>query len=98
MQLRLHAYPYQLFGTSTAVVTSVSRVAIVPGEVSVPLALTGPVFEVRAKLTDTNIEAFNAIWPLVPGISFQADVVQRRYRLYEWVLRVIATSSGDQRA
>lgn len=98
VQLRLHAYPYQLFGTSTAVVTSVSRVAIVPGEVSVPLALTGPVFEVRAKLNDTNIKALNAIWPLAPGISFQADLVQRRYRLYEWLLRIIATGSGDQRA
>lgn len=97
VQLRLHAYPYQLFGTSTAVVTSVSSVAILPGDVGVPLALTGPVFEVRAKLTETNIEAFNAIWPLVPGISFQADLIQRRYRLYEWLLRVIATGSGDQR-
>jgi len=98
VQLRLHAYPYQLFGTSTAVVTSVSSVAIVPGEVNVPLALSGPVFEVRAKLNETNIEAFNAIWPLAPGISLQADLVQRRYRLYQWLLRVIATGSGDQRA
>jgi membrane fusion protein len=98
VQLRLHAYPYQLFGTSSAVVTSVSSVAIVPGEVNVPLALAGPVFEVRARLDETHIEALNAIWPLTPGISFQADVVQRHYRLYEWLLRVIATGAGDERA
>ena len=97
VQLRLHAYPYQLFGTSTAVITSVSSVAIVPGEVKVPLALTGPVFEVRAKLNETDIKAFNKIWPLAPGISFQADLVQRRYRLYEWLLRAIANDDGDQR-
>lgn len=97
VQLRLHAYPYQLFGTSTAVITSVSSVAIVPGEVKVPLALTGPVFEVRAKLNETDIKAFNKIWPLAPGISFQADLVQRRYRLYEWLLRAIANGDGDQR-
>ena len=97
VQLRLHAYPYQLFGTSTAVITSVSSVAIVPGEVNVPLALTGPVFEVRAKLNETDIKAFNKIWPLAPGISFQADLVQRRYRLYEWLLRVFANGDGDQR-
>ena len=95
VRLRLHAYPYQLFGTRTAVITSVSRVAIVPGEVNVPLALTGPVFEVRAKLNETDIKAFNTIWPLAPGISFQADLVQRRYRLYEWLLRVIASGAGD---
>jgi len=97
VQLRLHAYPYQLFGTSTAVITSVSRVAIVPGEVKVPLALTGPVFEVRAKLNETDIKALNKIWPLAPGISFQADLVQRRYRLYEWLLRVFANADADQR-
>jgi membrane fusion protein len=97
VQLRLDAYPYQLFGTSTAVVTSVSSVAILPGEISVPLALTGPVFEVRARLNDTHIKAFNANWPLAPGTSFQADLVQRRYRLYEWLLRAVAAGSGEQR-
>lgn len=98
VQLRLDAYPYQLFGTSTAVVTSVSNIAIVPMEVSVPLALAGPVFEVRARLDVTHIEAFNAIWPLAPGTSFQADLIQRRYKLYEWILRAVVTGSGDQRA
>jgi membrane fusion protein len=98
VQLRLQAYPHQLFGTSSAVVTSVSSVAIVPAEVSVPLALSGPVFEVRARLKETHIKAFNAIWPLAPGTSFQADLVQRRYRLYEWLLRIIASGSGDHRA
>lgn len=98
VQLRLDAYPYQLFGTSTAIVTSVSKIAIVPMEISVPLALPGPVFEVRARLDVTHIEAFNAIWPLAPGISFQADLIQRRYRLYEWLLRAVVTGSGDERA
>jgi membrane fusion protein len=98
VQLRLQAYPHQLFGTSSAVVTSVSSVAIVPAEVRVPLALTGPVFEVRARLEAAHIKAFNAIWPLAPGTSFQADLVQRRYRLYEWLVRVIAGGSGDRRA
>jgi len=97
VQLRLDAYPYQLFGTSTAVVTSVSSVAILPGEISVPLALTGPVFEVRARLNETHMQAFNANWPLAPGTSFQADLVQRRYRLYEWLLRAVAAGSGEQR-
>ncbi len=63
-----------------------------------PLALTGPVFEVRASLNETHIKAFNATWPLAPGTSFQADLVQRRYRLFEWLLRVVATGSGDQGA
>ena len=86
------------FGTSSAVVISVSSVAIVPREVRVPLALSGPVFEVRAKLSQSHVQAFNANWSLVPGTSFQADLVQRRYRLYEWLLRAVGSGSSDNRA
>lgn len=96
VQLRLDAYPYQLFGTTTAVVTSVSSIAIVPQEVRVPLVLAGPVFEVRARLDDSSVNAFNASWQLVPGTSFQADLIQRRYRLYEWLLRAVVSGSGSR--
>lgn len=96
VQLRLDAYPYQQFGTSSAIVTSVSSIAIIPADVNIPLALSGPVFEVRATLHETHVEAFNEIWPLAPGISFEADLVQRRYKLYEWLLR--ATRSRGSRA
>lgn len=58
VQLRFDAYPYQLFGTTTATVTSVSNIAMVPQEVRVSLLLSGPVFEVRATLDDTAINAF----------------------------------------
>lgn len=98
VQLRFDAYPYQLFGTSTATVTSVSNIAIVPQEVRVPLLLSGPVFEVRATLDDTAINAFDEMWQLTPGTSFRADLVQRRYRLYEWLLRAVAGGSGRKRA
>ena len=96
VHLRLDAYPYQQFGTSSAIVTSVSSIAIVPADVNIPLALSGPVFEVRATLNETHVKAFNEIWPLAPGISFEADLVQRRYKLYEWLLR--ATRSRGSRA
>jgi membrane fusion protein len=91
VQLRFDAYPHQLFGTTDAVVTSVSKTAIVPWELKTPLALNGPVFEIRAKLDKSHIEAFEDRWPLVPGTSFRADIVQRRYKLYEWLLRSLAT-------
>lgn len=96
VQLRLDAYPHQQFGTSSAIVTSVSSIAIVPADIDIPLALSGPVFEVRATLNELYVEAFNENWPLAPGISFEADLVQRRYKLYEWLLR--ATKSRGNRA
>ena len=91
VQLRFDAYPHQLFGTTDAVVTSVSKIAVVPWELKTPLALNGPVFEIRAKLAKSHIKAFETNWPMIPGTSFQADIVQRRYKLYEWLLRSLTT-------
>jgi membrane fusion protein len=98
VKLRFDAYPHQVFGTGNAVVTSVSSVAVVPRELKVPLTLNGPVFEIRARLDQTVIEAFNTTWTLTPGTSFQADIEQRRYRLYEWLMRSVMGSREHRRA
>ncbi len=91
VKLRFDAYPHQLFGMRDAVVVSVSKIAVVPWELKLPLALNGPVFEIRAKLDRSHIDTFGTTWPLLPGTSFRADIVQRRYKLYEWLLRSLTT-------
>jgi len=90
VEIRLDAYPQQMFGTFSATVAYVSGVALLPGEVSAPLTLATPVFEIRAVLSDNSVRAYGENWPLSPGTSFQADIIQRRYRLYEWILRTLA--------
>lgn len=86
--LRLDAWPHQVFGTQPATVTSISRIALLPSELDVPLALAGPVFEARAALARQHVRTANGDWPLTAGTSFRADVVQQRYRLYQWLLRL----------
>ncbi|MEX2495879.1 MAG: HlyD family efflux transporter periplasmic adaptor subunit [Woeseia sp.] len=88
VELRLDAYPHQMFGTQRATVASISGLALLPSELDVPLALGGPVFEVRATLERQYVRARGKDWPLIAGTSFRADVVQQRYRLYEWLLRL----------
>ena len=88
VQLRLDSYPHQMFGTLPATIASISHVALLPSDLDVPLALTGPVFELRATLDAQHINALERDWPLAAGTSVRADVVQRRYRLYEWLLRL----------
>lgn len=87
IDLRIDAFPHQIYGTQRAVVESVSATALRPAELRVPLAIHGPVFEVRARLLSREIVAVNNRWPLIAGLSFQADIVQDRYRLYRWMLR-----------
>jgi membrane fusion protein len=86
VELRFDAYPHQIFGTQSAVVSSISAIALLPAEVDVPLALPGPVFEVRAELGNQSITASGRKWTLPAGTAVRADLVQQRYRLYEWFL------------
>ncbi len=95
VQLRLDAYPHELFGTISAVVSSVSTIALLASDLAVPLPINGPVFEVRASIADDSIEALGSSWPLSPGTSFQADVIRQRFRLYQWLLRSIRGDDED---
>jgi len=94
VQLRLDAYPHEMFGTLTAVVSNVSNIALLASDLSVPLPIRGPVFEVRASISADSIDALGSSWPLAPGTSFKADVMRQRYRLYQWLLRSVL--SGEQ--
>jgi len=87
VELQLRAYPHQLFGTQSAIVTAVSAVALPAHEIDVPIPVSGPVFEIRAALDRTTIAARGGVWQLPPGTSFEADLIQRRWPLYQWLLR-----------
>ncbi len=89
VHLRLDAYPHEMLGTISAVVSNVSTIALLASDLAVPLPINGPVFEVRASIADDSIDALGSSWPLSPGTSFQADVIRQRFRLYQWLLRSI---------
>ncbi len=89
VQLRLDAYPHEMFGTISAVVSQVSTIALLASDLAVPLPINGPVFEVRASIAANSIDALGSSWPLSPGTSFQADVIRQRFRLYQLLLRYV---------
>ena len=98
IQLKIDGFPYQVFGTQKAIVVSVSPFALHPAELRIPLAIPGPAFEVRARLLSKEVVNAGNSWPLVAGLSFQADIVQSKYRLYRWLLRHVLppdNSTGD---
>ena len=84
--LSLPAYPRERFGIRMAVVTDVSPTVIAPADIDAPLRPPGPVFEVRARLAEEDAGAGPANWTPGPGTSVTADIVQRRFRLYEWII------------
>lgn len=87
VELQLRAYPHQLFGTQTATIKSVSAVSISMREIDAGIAVKGPVFEIRAALESSTINARGDAWSLPPGTVFTADLIRRRWPVYRWLLR-----------
>ena len=87
VELQLQAFPHELYGTQTAIVTSVSGVAQPGEEIGGMLSINGPVFEIRASLVVSPQHSRGSIRALPPGTSFRADLIRRRWPLYRWLLR-----------
>lgn len=88
--LRYQAFPYQKFGQHEGVVETVSTSAVNPAELA-GLPATGlapgePVFAIQVKLQASSIDALGQKRPLQAGMQLEADILQERRKLYEWML------------
>lgn len=85
LDMRLRAYPYQLYGTLSATVVEVASVPVPAADLPSLSGVRGMLVEIRARL---DPEALAADWPrLGPGATFSADVVSARWPLYRWLSR-----------
>lgn len=87
VELSFDAFPAQSFGTQKARIQFISTTALLPTDLNTPVILREPVFEVRAALASSAIEDAGKRWSFWPGASFKADIVQHRFRLYEWLMK-----------
>lgn len=93
VMLRYQAFPYQKFGQHPGEVITVSTSAVSPAELAslpatqqTPSGQNDPVFAVQVKLQQSAIQANGQTRPLQAGMQFEADILQERRKLYEWVL------------
>jgi len=91
--LRYQAFPYQKFGQHEGVVSSVSTSAVNPAEL-VGLPTTGlepgePVFAIQVALRASTILANGQQRPLQSGMQLEADILQERRKIYEWILEPV---------
>jgi membrane fusion protein len=94
--LRYQAYPYQKFGHATGRVSSVSRVALSLNEaVGNQHGNNGdPVYLVTVALDRQTITAYGRTQPLQAGMRVDADVLQEKRSLFEWVMEPLYSLSG----
>uniref|UniRef100_UPI002B05B580 HlyD family secretion protein n=1 Tax=Burkholderia alba TaxID=2683677 RepID=UPI002B05B580 len=95
--IRYQAYPYQKFGQYEASVVSIARTALSPSELATsggPTGNEGTYYRITVALKSQHVTAYGKPQPLQAGMALQADVLQERRRLYEWVLEPLYSLTG----
>lgn len=99
--LRYAAYPYQKFGLAKGAIVSVSRtplraqdLAVAQGQAPMrPAPDHEPMYRVTVVLERQTIETQGRTQPLEAGMTLEADVVQERRRIWEWLLAPVLAAS-----
>ncbi|NVM77068.1 membrane fusion protein [Duganella sp. SG902] len=98
--MRYQAYPYQKFGQAQGTVVHTAKVALSGSDL---LAMSGssaqasgsePLYRVTVNLSEQTIKAYGRPQPLQAGMTLEADILQEKRRLYEWVLEPLYSLSG----
>lgn len=100
--LRYAAYPYQKFGMAMGRIESVSRTPINPadlppgqGQALLAAAQSNePLYRVTVALQSQTIQTYGQAQALKPGMTLEADVLQDRRAVWEWMLEPALAASG----
>ena len=100
--VRYAAYAYQKFGMAQGHIDSVSRTPINPQDLPPGQALAlqqaaqsnEPLYRVTVALDRQDIQTYGQLQPLKPGMALEADVLQDRRAVWEWVLEPVLAASG----
>jgi membrane fusion protein len=100
--MRYTAYPHQKFGMAEGTVIAVSTSPIasqdLPAGQQAALASaaqsTEPLFRIIVRLDRQAISVYGALHSLKPGMALDADVVQARLAVWEWILDPVLSGAG----
>ena len=102
VKLRFQAYPYQRFGQAQGHIYSISETTMNPQELtnlgefnrSLGSNQNEAVYLVKVKLQQQSMKAYGEAKRLKVGMAFDADVMQEKRKLYEWVLEPLYSITG----
>lgn len=103
--LRYAAYPYQKFGMAQGTVSDVSRTPIAQQDLPAGQAqallsaarTNEPMYRITVNLARQEIDIFGKAQSLKVGMSLDADVMQDRRAIWEWLLEPVLAISGPTR-
>lgn len=94
VQLRFDSYPFEKYGLHGATVDRIARSLILPGDTRLPVAVSEPVYRVRATLDNQYIEVDGSRRPLTAGITLKADILLSQRSLLEWILAPVISAGS----
>lgn len=98
--LRYQAFPYQKFGQHEGVVETVSTSAASPAELAEQAVGELPpgeaLFAIQVRLKSGSVLANGQERPLQSGMRLEADILQERRKLYEWMLEPLFSVTRRQ--
>uniref|UniRef100_UPI0010568EB9 HlyD family efflux transporter periplasmic adaptor subunit n=3 Tax=Vibrionaceae TaxID=641 RepID=UPI0010568EB9 len=94
VRIRFDAFPYQKFGLVKGQVTNIDQALVLPSDKVFPIKTTEAMYRVRAKLATQAITAYGKQFPLKVGMIAEADIIQEKRSLLEWLLDPIYAIKG----
>ena len=92
--LRYDAFPFQRFGQYGGTVERVSSTVWSPGEKVGPATVRESVYRVDVKLDSQSVASGAQTLALRPGMSVNADILQEKRKVWEWVFEPILSLKG----
>lgn len=98
--IRYQSYPYQKFGQAEGTLESVARTALAGNElaslsgISDAATAAEPRYRITVKLAAQTVQAYGRPQQLQAGMLLEADVMQEKRRIYEWVLEPLYSLTG----
>ncbi|MCH7376109.1 HlyD family secretion protein [Aeromonas sp. MR19] len=94
VKVRMDAFPYQKFGHIDAVVNSVPTTALLPNEIPEAFNNKEMLYSVKIKFHNDYITAYGEKKPIRSSMTFTADVMLDKRKLFEWILEPLYTITG----
>lgn len=105
--IRYQAFPYQKFGLQRGVVSDISTAPFAPGELPSSLASTilsnaqqnsnrfnnEALYRIKVRLARQTIKTYGKEQGLRPGMTLEADVIQERRKIWEWVVEPLLAAT-----
>ena len=93
--LKLPAFPSRQFGVLRGTVTEMTSGPLQANAIRLVPNLLAPAYEARVMLERQHIQARDRRWPLRPGLSVDATIIETRRTLIRWLLDPLVRGAGD---